>query len=235
MKKRLLSGVMAVMMVASIMTGCGDAKKDVSANADSDKKVEAVATTESDEGVSEETTEQEVNKLPESTVSREEIQQFLNEKVHTYGYVTFEELTGRKTEEELKSEMDASTDLTFAENMKPLIEMYHNEHKWHIAACVVDGCDDELGYYCSDDGKILSEVEPCTKDVDSPDLYKDRTWETVDRNGEEWTKITITFKDDLEDNMFYERTWSGRTVELVISPKLDEVEFDGVHYTYIAK
>lgn len=235
MKKRLLSGVMAVMMVASIMTGCGNAKKDVSSNADSDTKVEAVATTESDEGVSEETTEQEVNKLPESTVSREEIQQFLNEKVHTAGYVTFEELTGGKTEEELKSEMDDINDPSFITNIKPLIEMYHNEHKWHIAACVRDDGDDELGYYCSDDGKILSEVEPCTKDIEYSYLCKDRTWETVDRNGEEWTKITITFKDDLEDDIFYERTWSGRTIELVISPKLDEVEFDGVHYTYVAK
>lgn len=235
MKKRLLSGVMVVMMVASIMTGCGDAKKDVSANADSDTKVEAVATTESDEGVSEETTEKEVNKLPESTVSREEIQQFLNEKVHTAGYVTFEELTGGKTEEELKSEMDAINDPSFTKDMKQLIEMYNNEHKWHIVACVRDDGDDELGYYCSDDGKILSEVEPCTKEIDSLDTHKDRTWETVDRNGEEWTKITITFKDDLEDSIFYERTWSGRTIELVISPKLDEVEFDGVHYTYVAK
>lgn len=71
MKKRLLSGVMAVMMVASIMTGCGDAKKDVSANADSDKKVEAVATTESNEGVSEETTEQEVEEVESDLPSAE--------------------------------------------------------------------------------------------------------------------------------------------------------------------
>lgn len=71
MKKRLVSGVMAVMMVASIMTGCGDAKKDVSANADSDTKVEAVATTETDEGVSEETTEQEVEEVESDLPSAE--------------------------------------------------------------------------------------------------------------------------------------------------------------------
>lgn len=226
MKKRLLSGVMAVMMVASIMTGCGDAKKDVSANADSDTKVEAVATTESDEGVSEETTEQEV---AESTVSREELQQYLNEKVHKAEYMTFEECTGRKTEAELDSEINANNNPEFTYNMEQLKELYHNEYKWNIVACVEDKGDDELGYYCSDDGKVLSEVEPCTEDIDSTSLYKDRTWETVDKNGEEWVKVTITFKDDLSGD------WAGSTVEVLISPKLDEVEFNGVHYTYIAK
>ena len=59
------------------------------------------------------------------------------------------------------------------------------------------------------------------------DAYKDRSWEFVDHNGEEWDKFTFTFRDDLSGD------WAGSTVEVLISPKLDEIEFDGVHYTYI--
>ena len=215
MKKKLLSGVMAVMMVASIMTGCGDAKKDVSANADSDTKVEAVATTETDEGVSEETTEQEVEEveevetetgtLPESIASREEIQQVLLQRL---------ELVGYKDANLVDSE-------------------FYDKIKWNKLICLFDAANDneESGFY-SDDGKRLSEVEPyVTTDVlvigclnSENSNVKNKNWEVIDKNGEQWDKITVTFTDD--SNL-------DKTVEIVLSPTLDEAEVNGIHYTYI--